>query len=206
MPLIFKRLFSEHPTLLLTLSYLLITLIGVLYSYFFYQHFDMNILKFADLSDFLLISILEPRSVGVFLLILVFMFFVISVDYAYRKRFKRYGDFVKNKLKSKYSDPIIAIVLVIIIAPPLLHSLAFSNANDIKNGEVDLYEVRLSDAGEHAAVQNLVVLGTSSRYGYFYHPKDKVSFVVPLESISYMRMAKTDKVPLEVKTKSTLEK
>ena len=55
---IFQRLFREHPALLLTVCYFLITLIGVIYSYFFYQEFGINIVKFADLSDFLLASIL----------------------------------------------------------------------------------------------------------------------------------------------------
>ena len=187
MPPIFKRLFSEHPTLIVTVSYLQITIIGVIYSYFFYQNFELNILKFSDLSDFLLVSILEPRSILVFLTIVVVMAIMIMGDYYLRRRFKTYGDFVNSKLKPKYSDPFACVLLVTIFTPFSLSNLAYYNAKDIKNGNGDVYEVRLSDAGQHSATQSLVLLGTSSRYGYFYQVDEQSTFTVPVENISYMR-------------------
>ena len=45
---------KEHPTLLLSICYFIVTIIGVVYSFFFYAEFGIEILKYADLSDFLL--------------------------------------------------------------------------------------------------------------------------------------------------------
>jgi len=44
-----QSLVRDHPTLVFTLSYFFTTLIGVVYSYFFYNEFGINIAKLADL-------------------------------------------------------------------------------------------------------------------------------------------------------------
>jgi hypothetical protein len=62
-----QRMTRDHPSLLLTLAYLLVSAIGVVYSFFFYREFGINIVKFVDLSDFLLASIQEPISIAIFL-------------------------------------------------------------------------------------------------------------------------------------------
>ena len=61
-----KEFIKEHPTFLITFSYFSIMVIGVTYSFFFYTEFDINIIKFVDLSDFLLAPILEPLSILIF--------------------------------------------------------------------------------------------------------------------------------------------
>lgn len=60
------RMTRDHPSLLLTLAYLLVSAIGVIYSYFFYREIGINIVKFVDLSEFLLASIQEPISIATF--------------------------------------------------------------------------------------------------------------------------------------------
>ncbi len=61
-----KDFIKVLPTFLLTISYFSIMVIGVTYSFFFYSEFDINIIKFVDLSDFLLAPILEPLSILIF--------------------------------------------------------------------------------------------------------------------------------------------
>jgi hypothetical protein len=61
-----RSLVRNHPTLVFTLSYFFTTLIGVVYSYFFYNEFGINIAKFADLGDFLITAVVEPISIVVF--------------------------------------------------------------------------------------------------------------------------------------------
>ena len=63
----FQRMIRAHPSLLLTLVYLSVSAIGVIYSYFFYREFGISIVKFVDLSDFLLASIQEPIQAQYFL-------------------------------------------------------------------------------------------------------------------------------------------
>jgi len=182
-----KRLFDEHPTLIVTLCYLLITLIGVLYSFFFYRQFGINIIKFSDLSDFLLISILEPRSILIFVGVCLVSGLLMAVDYAIRRRFKFVKYFAERVFKAKYADPISIIIMVLLFSSIKIQYLADNNAWAIKQGDYDAYEVRLADTGNQPALRAMAVLGSSSRFGYFYDPATKSALVVPIESISYMR-------------------
>jgi len=182
-----RSFFREHPTMLLTFCYFIITVIGVLYSYFFYQEFGINIIKFADLSDFLLASILEPLSIIIFVGIVIFYLLNFWFDIWCRKRFKWYGEFAEKRLKSKYSDPILFISAIIILTTAVVNILAVNNAKNIKSGIVDEFSVRLSDPGEHIQELPLALLGSSSRYAYFYDVSKSETIVIPVENFSFMR-------------------
>jgi hypothetical protein len=182
-----QPILREHPTLLLTFCYLLITLLGVLYSYFFYQEFGINIIKFADLSDFLLASILEPRSVGIFIGLVVLLVLFDKIETKFKNRFKRDDVIVNWHFNSKYFELIGLFIGFSTGVIFLILSLAQSNANDIKSDEPDQYKVRLSDPDLQTGSQTLALLGSTTRFGYFYDAKTKESLVVPLENISFMR-------------------
>lgn len=55
-----QKLMQEDTSLFLSLLYLLLIGIGLLFSYFYYGGFGLNIFEFADLSDFLLAPIAQP--------------------------------------------------------------------------------------------------------------------------------------------------
>lgn len=79
-----QKLVREDTSLFLTLLYLLLIVIGLLFSSFYYIGFQINIFEFADLSDFLLAPIAQP---------LVLVFSVISLFLAYQAiRFTEYMD------------------------------------------------------------------------------------------------------------------
>lgn len=182
-----QPIFREHPTLLLTFCYLLITLIGVLYSYFFYQEFGINIIKFADLSDFLLASILEPLSVGIFIGLVVALALAAKAETKIKNQFKQNNVTVNWHFYSKYIDFIGVLIGLSTGTVFLIFQLAQSNANDIKSDEPDLYKVRLSDPDLQTGSKTLALLGNTSRFGYFYDAKTNESLVVPLENVSFMR-------------------
>jgi hypothetical protein len=174
---------KEHPTLLLSICYFIVTIIGVVYSYFFYAEFGIEILKYADLSDFLLASILEPLSIIVFLFWLLFYLLSFKLDYWARNRFNRYGKFVEKIMKPKYSDPVLFCVSVTLITVLFVKSLAIDNTEKIKSGDFDKYTVLLPNSINE---QTIALLGTSSRFSYFYDVDSKEAIVLPLESIAYM--------------------
>ncbi|MCH2324696.1 MAG: hypothetical protein MK317_08375 [Pseudomonadales bacterium] len=59
-----RKLIAEHPILVLALSYFLVTAISALYSFFFYREFGISFAQFADLPDFLLVSLMESSSIA----------------------------------------------------------------------------------------------------------------------------------------------
>lgn len=181
-----KRFFSEHPTILLTLSYFLITIIGVIYSYFFYNEFGINIIQFADLSDFLLASILEPLTLLIFIFIIGVATIFTLLDLWLRKRFLAYGDFTKKRLKSKYTDPIAVTLVIGLWSIVVIKSLAVGNAAQIKTGEYDHYQVNMTDTSIANMQTSFALLGSSSRYIYLYNHSLQKTFVIPIENISLL--------------------
>ena len=188
---------KEHPTLLLSICYFIVTIIGVVYSFFFYAEFGIEILKFADLSDFLLASILEPLSIIVFIFWLLFYFFSFKLDHWARNKFNRYGRFVEKTMKPKYSDPILFCVSVTVITVIFVKGLAINNTEKIKTGNFDKYTVLLPNAMNE---QTIALLGTSSRFSYFYNVVSMESIVLPVESIAYM-IKKQPKEKLKINEK-----
>ncbi|MFT5759048.1 MAG: hypothetical protein ACI9LM_003797 [Alteromonadaceae bacterium] len=199
---IFKTYYREHPTLLLTFCYLIITLIGVIYSVFFYLEFDIYILKFSDISDFLLASILEPLSITIFISFIILHFISFKIDLWLRNRFQFYGNFISKRLKPKYSDPIIFIVVLMVGTTFFVRDLAINNALNIKNKVKDEYIVLVPNYEKPLTEQVLALLGSSSRFAYFYNHENGEALVIPLESISYMRKkVSVSRVVKEVSTK-----
>jgi len=181
-----KLIFREHPTMLLTFCYFIITIIGVLYSYFFYKEFGINIIKFADLSDFLLASILEPKSVMIFISLIITTLLFYWLDLFLRKKYKGYGNFVENKFKSKYTDPIGYVLILVFYTTVLVEHVAIRNATAVKSGTTDDFLVRISDPGEHQVEKTLSLLGSSSRYVYLFDSEQSESQVIPVENVSFM--------------------
>ena len=181
-----KFVFREHPTMLLTFCYFIITIIGVLYSYFFYKEFGINIIKFADLSDFLLASILEPKSVVIFISLIVITSFFYWLDYLLRKKYKGYGNLLEKKFKSKFTDPIGYVLILVVFTTYFVEHIAISNAKEVKSGETDDFLVRISDPGDHQVEKYLALLGSSSRYVYLFNKGKSEALVIPVENVSFM--------------------
>ena len=55
-----KTFFRENPTLVLTLMYVDLTGIGILYSWLLYRQFGINVFDFAEIGDFLLVAFKAP--------------------------------------------------------------------------------------------------------------------------------------------------
>jgi len=64
---------------------------------------------------------------------------------------------------------------------------AINNAEEIKNGYMDEYNVLVPDSQHGSVETNVALLGSSSRFTYFYNVKTTEAIVVPIENISYMK-------------------
>lgn len=188
-----KSFAKENPTMILTLCYVLITAIGTGYSFYFYREFDINIIKFADLSDFLLAAILEPRSLLMFGFAVLLLLVAYWSDMLMRRRFKWYQNFVQNRLKAKYTDPIVLMIVVLSCTVVLMQDLAEKNAAKIKSQSQDSYQVMYAENGVDNTVKSLELLGSTSRFVYFYDHKSKQSVVISPENVSYMKKVVSEK-------------
>jgi hypothetical protein len=194
MYLALKAFAREHPTIILTICYAIMTIIGTGYSFFFYREFDINIIKFADLSDFLLAAILEPLSLVLFTFLVLFNLLAYWLDTLLRKRFNGYRNFLENRLKSKYTDPLGMLIIIVVFSISTIHSLAVKNADIIKNQGKDKFQVRFNDSDRSDATKVFELLGSTSRFVYLYDQTNKQSVVISPENISYMSKSVTEKL------------
>jgi len=85
-------------------------------------------------------------------------------------------------------------------------TLAVKNANKVKLGAIDEFQVRMSDPGDLAAQQMLALLGSSSRYAYFYDMKRSEALVIPVENVSFMRKIISKKTEVKDVNKASEKK
>src|SRR5688572_15590663 len=58
----------ENPGLLLTLAYVVASLIGVIFNFLYFRRFGFNVLEFSEASDFLMVVVREPLTVALALM------------------------------------------------------------------------------------------------------------------------------------------
>jgi hypothetical protein len=55
-----RQALAEHPALLVSAIYFIVSLIGLVYSWVFLRAFGINVFRYAEISDFLMASLKEP--------------------------------------------------------------------------------------------------------------------------------------------------
>lgn len=135
----------------------------------------------------------------------MFYFLAFKGDHSLRRRYPGYGRFVDKTLKSKYSDPIVFTFSIVFFTIFFLESFAVGNAEEMKSGEEDAYVILVPDAKGEEVEQQVALIGSSSRFSYFYDKETNEAKVIPVESISYMRklLAEESKAKLNESDKSS---
>lgn len=84
----YERIVGELPRLL-PVGYLLMVVVGMVFNYFKYDAFGINIFQYASVFDFL-ISPFEDMAILLFIFgSLLLVVFTIAVDYGWKKRYPR---------------------------------------------------------------------------------------------------------------------
>ena len=171
----------KNPTFALTLSYVYITAVGLVYSAVLYGSFGINILDYSEIADFLLAAFKNPITLfysgfGFF----GAAYFLFAARFL-RRRALQYGSLAK--LRS------FALMTNLLLLAWALSSLSLfpyvtgsSKADSIKNGEN--LEVRVQyrsfkgSAGQ-VAVPGLRFIGATQKTVFFYDVDDKRTIVIP---------------------------
>ncbi len=183
----------EQPGLVVSLSYVLLTICGIFYSWSFYKEFDIAILKLANISDLLTAGISEPAAILAFfggLLVALFIELIgyYTHDFYYKwkakpKSFRRtliltffYADIRNNYML------IMLIGFCLIYAQIFVSSYAKWQSNHIKQGEGNKVIV-FSDALEDSNKER-TLLGSTSNFVFTHSHATNQTNVIPIENIS----------------------
>jgi hypothetical protein len=202
-----KGFFLDNPTLVLTLLYLYVTAIGMVYSASLYGRFGINIFDYSEIGDFLLSAFKNPialiyagAQVGASL------FFFVSIN-SLAKRLRSHMLSILEQQESRQEEERIlqrwelierfqraASVLVValyalalVLSGSLLpHRSATEMASGIKHGEHPALDVRyrsFSGSAGQVTAPNLTLIGATQKAVFFYDVDEKRTIVIPQAQI-----------------------
>lgn len=172
----FRRTLNEQPALLVSLLYLFASVIGLFYSWAFLRPFGINMLQYAEVSDFLLASIKEPLTWGLVLVSVL----SIQLDNALSRRAQR-----RNKRgmfrwygSDRYRQ--LNYPVFVLLVGAFLFAYADIKERQVRSGGVDRYEIQLADDSEPA---QRILLGTTVNFIFLYDPESERVSIHPNESV-----------------------
>jgi len=175
-------LVREHPGLLLTAGYLLLTAVGLGYELWFFMYFGINILEYVETSDFLLAALRTPLVVVLAVLPVLLVWLLVRGNQWLHRRFPRYASFDNRwQLKSTARSGM-WVVLILIYANFFIQKYAERATERIKAGQGREVQVELTSGTPLPS--RALLLGTTSKFVFLYLPAEKKTHVIPIESLA----------------------
>lgn len=179
-------LVREHPGLLLTAGYLILTIIGLLFELRFFEFFQVNILEYVETSDFLLAALRTPLVIVLSILPLFIVWLLIRSNVWLRRRFPRYGSW-DRRMEQKYfgrsaTRRIIWGFFIVMYADLFTRLYADRLADRVKAGHGREVRVELTSGAPFPS--RTLLLGTTSKFVFLYLPDAKRTHIVPIDNVS----------------------
>ena len=193
-------LWANHPGLLITVSYLIITAIGLVYDARVYAEFRINIAEYAETSDFLLAAARAPLIILLSLAPLPLLLVLAWFDRWSRRRFPRYAALSLRSEQAMGGERRARLMsrafFVATYAVLFMMMYAERVAEDIKRGNGRRVEVELVD-GRPGPTELPILLGTTAKFVFLYYPSARRTHVVPAENIAriVVNSARRDDAP-----------
>lgn len=181
----------NHPSILITLLYLLLSLSGIVQMVAMFRQFNFDILPYLDLSDYVLagVTFYQPLFLIIAGLLLGVLFYYIHLRLLKRLRYRRWSRVAKNSLLAKlyFPRPQLAIPVVLLI---FTVSYAWSQGNrtaaQLLNHTAAELQVQLiypmPFTTTPLAVNNTRLIART--YNYMFLLKDQKLLVVPNANVA----------------------
>ncbi len=180
-----RRVLMEHPAFFLSGIYFVASSIGLVYSWAFFRKFNINVFRYADVSDFILASLKEP--ITWFLTILAIVLVTLDNAMSHRTQRRNPGRLFRWYGSERYRqiNYLGSVVLIIVF----LLTYASVKERDIRDGEGEIVSVYLTDA---SPAKQLVLLGTTGRFVFLFdHVSERVD-IHPQENILTIEKSSPD--------------
>jgi hypothetical protein len=192
------KIFEQDKTLFFTVSYLILTGIGMSFSGFYYLYFNINILEYSQISDFILIAFKDPFYI---------LFFILTVGLAYSLYFldkwllKKFPKFWRLSHKFSPFSPSANTYLftygLLIFGYTIQSAIIYAryNVKNVKAGKGSHVKMYLTTGVEPVEKDSLpVLIGTTSSVVFLYYPQSKSTEIVPFNSIRKIFIQETKNV------------
>jgi hypothetical protein len=184
-----ERVVREHPTLFLTLAYVGLTLVGLLYDVWFFFYFRINILDYSETGDFLLSAIRNPLVIILAFLPILILIGIQRLRVAARARSARYDAYAAKYDRSKWNSP--GVRLAVYIFFTAVYAAAFTQlyAQRVANGIKAGHGKRITfvrNNGETSA-ELPILLGSTTKFFFLYYPSRKETEIVPVDNTAMLK-------------------
>jgi len=192
-------LVEDHPGTWLTVLYLALTSVGLVYTFAYYKRFGVNVLDYADTRDFLLAALREPLAIALALLPALGIFVIVRAHRALLRYSARYRAYYERRDarnerryyrhlggRAQYFD-VGNTALVVSYAALFTLFYGANGARRVKRGEETRVRVAVV-AGDLAAPagRGPMLVGTTARYVFLYVPEQDSTYVVPAENVALL--------------------
>jgi hypothetical protein len=192
--LMLSEFFRNHPAILGSLMYVLVTAIGIIYSGILYQRFGINIFDFAEMNDLLLAAFKDAFA---FAMCLVTLFlglgYVLLVRrWVFRRAHER--SHITQRFHFKWMTRLLPFVVIIYVFAPAYY-FAGREADSILAGQEDpvsvTYRANASSA-EPKTEKDVELIGTTDKVAFFYDADAdrKPTLVIPHAQIVSIQFSK----------------
>lgn len=201
----------DNPGLVLSVVYLLLSVVGLLYQFLFFRRFKLNVLEFSDAADFLMVVVREPLTVAMASLGLVFYWgYMWSSLRAAGWFFRRWPRWRKDPVKlaasrEKARRMVPSAQVLFIGTYAVLFTLLYSTwqANRAREGDFPRVTVQFkNDAVAQAAPFEATLLGTTSRFVFLYRAETNRAEALPFDAIAQLSWDARRRSEREAKPKS----
>lgn len=170
------RLLREHPALLISILYVVASIIGMMFAWGYLRHFGINIFNHAQIGDFLLASLKEPVTWG----LVAFAATLVAFDNVVSQRWHRRA---RSRWTRWYGSPryrslnyLVAILIVVVF----IMGFARIKAKKTMAGEEQTVQVQVVD---EPAPRTATLLGTTSQFIFLYEAGSGRVDILPNESV-----------------------
>ena len=185
-----ERLLREHPTMVLTLSYFGLTLVGLIYDLWFYFYFRINILDYSEASDFLFAAMRNPLVIILVLLPVLILMGMQRLRVIARAKSARYDAYASKYDKTKWNTPGVRIAVYLFFT--VVYATAFTQlyaervANDIKAGKGRRVTLVRNSGTTDSELP--ILLGTTTKFFFLYYPSRKETEIVPVDNTAMVKI------------------
>ena len=181
------KIFEHDKTLFFTVSYLILTGIGMSFSGLYFHYFGINILEYSQISDFILIAFKDPFYVLFFILTVGFAYLLYLWDKWVFKKFPKFWQF-SHKLSPLNTSPNAYLFTygLLVFAYTAQSAMMYGkyNAEQIKSGKGKQVKMYLTTGLEPIENDSLpLLIGTTSSVVFLYHHKKHAIEIVPFNSV-----------------------
>lgn len=184
---------KKDVSLSLSLGYILLISLGILFNYLYYSYFEIDILPYCDLTDFLVTPIREPLILVFFAGNLFFLYLIWLWDNFFQRRFpKTYrklslGINPDAPWHNAYKNTTFTVVLLIYMYQGIYILTRFEIRN-LRMPDAPKVSIVIKDSNEHLISSTHVLVGKVGNYLIVKSDTArKRAIIFPMESIHSIR-------------------